>query len=405
MACSVSRKIRDCLLLIGLLGQLLLTQAGCDLRSRSQPDLVWGVHGVKPGHLYKPSAAAFDAQDNLFLADLTDRIQVFDRDGKYLRGWRTPQFNVDGPSGLDRRSLWPIAGGRHPLLSRACLLRDGQILFQIGDGVQGTTPGRFGYPTDVVIDRAGNFYVAEYGENDRIQVFSPEGKWLRQWGGHGYEPGEFLKPRALAIDEHDRLFVADSCNHRIQVFDTQGKLLNSWGSRGDPPGQMSYPYDLAIGRDGCLYVCEYGNHRVQKFTLDGKPLAVWGTAGRGPGQLFQPLRPGGRQPVQCLGRRLEQPSRSAFPALRPAKEGSRDDAGQLVDLGRQPLVADPDSAGTPSAGLDELSQPGRAGDRPPGTGDPVPDRGDHLDRAGPGRVAVGAAHRSPGDDLFARRVQ
>ena len=172
----------------------------------------------------------------------------------------------------------------------ACLSTppDGQILFQLGEGVQGTTPGRFGYPTDVEIDSAGNFYVAEYGENDRIQVFSPEGEWLRQWGGHGYELGEFLKPRALAIDEHDRLFVADSCNHRIQVFDTQGKLLNSWGSRGDRLGQMSYPYDLAIGPDGCLYVCEYGNHRVQKFTLDGKPLAVWGTAGRGPGQLFNP---------------------------------------------------------------------------------------------------------------------
>ena len=70
--------------------------------------------------------------------------------------------------------------------------------------MQGSTPGRFGYPTDVVIDRAGNFYVSEYGENDRIQVFSPEGKWLRQWGGHGLEPGEFLRrapwPSTIAID-------------------------------------------------------------------------------------------------------------------------------------------------------------------------------------------------------------
>ncbi len=246
------------------------------------------MHGVKPGHLYKPRVAAFDAQDHLFLADLTDRIQVFDRDGNYLRGWRTPEFNVDGPSGLtiDRYGRLLVADTH---FYRVLVYSEsGELLFQIGDGVQGTTPGRFGYPTDVVIDRAGNFYVAEYGENDRIQVFSPEGKWLRQWGGHGYEPGEFLKPRALAIDEHDRLFVADSCNHRIQVFDTQGKLLNSWGSRGDGPGQMSYPYDLAIGPDHCLYVCEYGNHRVQKFTLDGKPLGLWGSAGRGPGQLYNP---------------------------------------------------------------------------------------------------------------------
>jgi DNA-binding beta-propeller fold protein YncE len=282
----IKRKAKG--LTLGLCSLTLLANAGCDLRGRSVPDLIWGVHGIKSGHLYKPRAAAFDAQNNLFLADLTDRIQVFDRDGTYLRGWRTPEFNVDGPSGLtvDRYGRLLVADTH---FYRVLIFAEtGELLSQIGDGVQGTTPGRFGYPTDVVIDRAGNFYVAEYGDNDRIQVFSPEGKWLRQWGGHGYEPGEFLKPRALAIDEQDRLYVADSCNHRIQVFDSQGNLLNSWGSRGDQPGQMCFPYDLAIGPDHCLYVCEYGNHRVQKFSLEGQSLALWGSAGRGPGQLYNP---------------------------------------------------------------------------------------------------------------------
>ncbi len=267
---------------------LLVLAAGCDLPSRSSPDLVWGLHGIKPGHLQKPRTAAFDADDHLYLADLTDRIQVFDRDGQFLQCWRTPDFNVDGPSGLtiDRYGRLLVADTHFYRV--LVYSREGKLLFQIGDGVQGATPGRFGYPTDVVIDRAGNFYVSEYGENDRIQVFSPEGKWLRQWGGHGYELGEFLRPRALAIDENDRLFVADSCNHRIQVFDTQGKLLKSWGERGHALGQMNYPYDLAIGPDHCLYVCEYGNHRVQKFSLDGKPLGTWGHPGRGDGQLYNP---------------------------------------------------------------------------------------------------------------------
>jgi DNA-binding beta-propeller fold protein YncE len=273
--------------LIGL-GLLAMLTAGCDLEVPSTPDLVWGVHGTKPGWLHKPRVAAFDPDDRLYIADLTDRIQVFDRDGKYLRGWRTPDLNVDGPSGLtvDRYRRLLVADTH---FYRVLVYSEqGELLFQIGDGVQGTTPGRFGYPTDVVIDQAGNFYVSEYGENDRIQVFSPEGKWLRQWGGHGYEPGEFLRPRALAIDEQDRIYVADSCNHRIQVFDTQGKLLRMWGSRGEGPGELSYPYDLCIGPDHCLYVCEYGNHRVQKFTLDGKSLGIWGRAGRSPGELNNP---------------------------------------------------------------------------------------------------------------------
>ena len=259
--------------------------------------------------------AAFDADDHLYLADLTDRIQVFDRDGQYLRGWRTPDFNVDGPSGLtvDRHGRLLVADTH---FYRVLVYSpEGELLFQIGDGVQGTTPGRFGYPTDVVIDRAGNFYVAEYGENDRIQVFSPEGKWLRQWGGHGYEPGEFLQPRALAIDEQDRIYVADSCNHRIQVFDTQGKLLQSlghagrwagrdvailttwrsgptiastsastattgsrssrstasrsgiWGTPGRGPGQLYNPWALAVDREGAVSVIDSNNHRVQRFLV------------------------------------------------------------------------------------------------------------------------------------------
>lgn len=268
---------------------LLMTVAGgCIPRSRSTPELVWGVHGIKPGHLHRPRAAAFDADDHLYLADLTDRIQVFDRDGNFLRCWRTPDFNVDGPSGLTIDRLGRLLVADTHFYRVLVYSREGELELQVGDGVQGTTPGRFGYPTDVVIDHEGNYYVAEYGENDRIQVFSPAGKWLRQWGGHGYEPGEFLRPRALTMDESERIFVADSCNHRIQVFDTKGKLLDLWGSRGDEPGQLNYPYDLAIGPDHCLYVCEYANHRVQKFTLDGQSLGTWGTAGRGPGQLYNP---------------------------------------------------------------------------------------------------------------------
>lgn len=267
---------------------LAATCAGCDEIDGPAPDLVWGVHGTQPGWLHKPRVAAFDREDRLYIADLTDRIQVFDRDGRYLRGWRTPDFNVDGPSGLtvDRAGRLLVADTHFYRV--LVYSREGQILFQIGDGVQGSTPGRFGYPTDVVTDRAGNFYVAEYGENDRIQVFSPEGKWLRQWGGHGYAPGEFLRPRALAMDDKERIYVADSCNHRIQVFDTQGKLLRMWGTRGKAPGQMSYPYDLAIGPDGYLYVCEYGNSRVQKFTLEGTSAGLWGGPGRDPGRLNNP---------------------------------------------------------------------------------------------------------------------
>ena len=117
----------------------------------------------------------------------------------------------------------------------------------------------------------------------------PDGRFLLQWGGHGSEPGQFVRPQKIVFDADDHLWVTDAGNHRIQVFDTQGKLLKSWGTQGSQPGELYYPYDIVLAPHDTLYVCEYGNHRIQKFTRDGRSLGCWGREGRGePGELFNP---------------------------------------------------------------------------------------------------------------------
>ena len=60
----------------------LLALPGCGPGDGSTPEIVWGVRGSKPGWLLKPRAAAYDRDDQLYLVDLTDRVQVFDREGK-----------------------------------------------------------------------------------------------------------------------------------------------------------------------------------------------------------------------------------------------------------------------------------------------------------------------------------
>jgi hypothetical protein len=58
------------------------------------PDLVWGRRGLGDGRLQKPRAVAIDAEDRLFIADMTGRIQVFTADGEFLYGWRTPEYAI-----------------------------------------------------------------------------------------------------------------------------------------------------------------------------------------------------------------------------------------------------------------------------------------------------------------------
>ena len=173
---------------------------------------------------------------------------------------------------------------------------EGKLLRTIG-GTKGDEPGEFGLVTDVAQDSQGNYYVSEYGEFDRIQKFSPDGKFLLQWGGHGSEPGQFVRPQKMAIDEHDHLWVTDACNHRIQVFDTEGKLLKIWGDGGQRAGRVVLSLRHRVGRRRhrlCLRVRQPSRAEVHAR----RPLA---------GLLGQ-SRAASRRPVQqSLGCRARQP--------------------------------------------------------------------------------------------------
>ncbi len=256
-------------------------------------ELIWGKRGLGPGFFQKPRAMAIDAEDRLYIVDMTARIQVFTRDGEYLHSWQTPENKNGRPTGLsfDREGNLCVAD-THYFRMLVYRPEDGTLLEDrtIG-GESGSTPGRFNFVTDVAQDRAGNYYIAEYGEFDRIQKFTREGKFLLQWGGHGKELGQFVRPQSMQLDAEDRLWVADSCNHRVQVFDTssgEAKLVKSWGQEGSGLGLLNYPYGLTLDDADHVVLCEFGNHRVQKFTQEGELVGWWGSNGHREGELCQP---------------------------------------------------------------------------------------------------------------------
>ncbi|HRF01908.1 MAG TPA: hypothetical protein PLI18_15415 [Pirellulaceae bacterium] len=276
---------------LAIAGSGTLATAGCSPRSSTEADAIIGRIGIGAGRFQKPRALAIDSTDRLFVVDMTGRIQSFDPDGRPLALWRTPDIHQGKPTGLTispEGHLWVADTHYFRILEYTA---DGTLLPErtLG-GTNGTAPGEFGLVTDVAVDSTGCRYVSEYGEFDRIQKFAPDGSFVIEWGGHGKEPGKFLRPQSLAIDEQDRVWVADACNHRVQLFDlSSGKveLVHSWGMEGTAPGELRYPYGLILV-DDTVVLAEYGNHRVQQLTRDGEPIAIWGRAGRGSGELDQP---------------------------------------------------------------------------------------------------------------------
>jgi DNA-binding beta-propeller fold protein YncE len=71
----------------------------------------------------------------------------------------------------------------------------------------------------------------------------------------------------MGIDSSDNIYVADTNNNRIQKFDPDGKFLLKFGSGGYRAGEFSGPSGIAVDSSGNVYVTDTYNHRVQKFKL------------------------------------------------------------------------------------------------------------------------------------------
>ena len=152
----------------------------------------------------------------------------------------------------------------------------GQMVFQFGG--EGEIEGKLCRPWGVCCDKNGFIILADRS-NNRIQVFSPDGRFRHKFGASGTKNGEFDRPAGVAVDNQNRIIVADKDNHRIQLFTVDGNFVLKFGEKGNKNGQFNYPWDVAASSDGKVLVSDTRNHRVQLFTADGQFINKYGFEG------------------------------------------------------------------------------------------------------------------------------
>lgn len=140
---------------------------------------------------------------------------------------------------------------------------------------------------------------------DRL-VFGEVGGALHAWDGAGLAPGPLASPRGLAVDDRDRVYVADSGHGRVLVLQAASEFgeltltpLYEIGGLADPHAVAwsdgGTPY---VPGDDALFVAETGRNRVAAFALadaSARLVSTLGGLGSGEGRFAGPL-------AVCVGR-------------------------------------------------------------------------------------------------------
>jgi DNA-binding beta-propeller fold protein YncE len=224
---------------------------------------------------------ATDKDDNLFIFHRGKQpIVVFDKAGKFLRSWGDGTVKTAHGLRLDHEgNVWTTDLGTHQVIKYN---PNGKVLLTLGTrNKAGDTPDRFNKPADVAVSPAGDIYVADGYGNSRVVKFSRDGKFVKAWGKKGKGPGEFHLVHAIVLDGKGRVYVGDRENNRIQVFDADGRFLEQWRECGAPFGLFLQGEKRMLVADG------RGNH-VRILDMNGKLLSRFGPQGTEASQFLAP---------------------------------------------------------------------------------------------------------------------
>ncbi len=222
-----------------------------------------------------PARLAVDADDQIYIADpVKGRIVVRDVDGRVAHEQRDLGFpNSVAVDGQGRIYVGDKTAGNVTVYAR-----DWEPLFMLGQG-----DGEFMQPGDIAFDPAtGNAYVTDTNAH-RVNVYDPDGEWLRSFGEAGYRDGQFSSPGGLFVTA-DAVLVADQGNRRIQRFDLDGNFCAALGRRS-----LNHPYGIWVDGSGRILVADAFQGHVVVLDHDGNELGLISEFGHARGKLSTPL--------------------------------------------------------------------------------------------------------------------
>ena len=97
--------------------------------------------------------------------------------------------------------------------------------------------------------------------NTRVQVLAPDGAHVRFIGDWGIEPGQFFRPKGIAVNDQNEVYVSDSYLGVIQVFSREGQLLGVVGDAAGTLAKFTTPVGITVAGNR-LFIIEMWHNRL-----------------------------------------------------------------------------------------------------------------------------------------------
>ena len=262
-----------------------------------------GDNGIATSANISPRGMAVNKLGDIFISDesysVIRRVDHITNTITRYAGNATYGYSGDGGPALSAQfsdpygltldaagNLYVADAGNHVIRK---ITAAGSISTVAGDDTAGYS-GDFGLaikarldsPYAVTVDRIGNLYIADHG-NDVIRKVDTSGiitTYAGTYGVYSHSGDGSLAtlatlnaPAGLTIDSTGNLYICDADNHVIRRVDTLGIIstivgVGTQGFAGDlglaTAAMLNTPFDIAVDKLGSLYIADANEQRVRK---------------------------------------------------------------------------------------------------------------------------------------------
>jgi len=263
--------------------------------------------------LSKPFGVAFDAFDNMYIADeYNNRIRKVNTAGiiSTVAGNGTQGYSGDGGQAISAELYYPTgvafdASNNMYIVdaynNRIRMINTSGVITTIagngtagysGDGAAAISAELNG-PSGIAILPSGELFIAD-AYNQRVRrvsnsgiITTVAGNGTQGFSGDGAQAtaAKLFIPLGVAIDGASNLYIADLGNARIRMVNTAG-IINTIagngvvGYSGDgvaaTASELNAPSGVTIDASGNLYIADQSNNRIRKVNISGIMTTICG---------------------------------------------------------------------------------------------------------------------------------